>query len=149
VTSSGIRAAGTFILGGIGETPEDLAATIDFACSLDLVFAQFNPLAVYPGTLLFRQAYGETRDWLSLCLDDELAPFGDILWRSPQVSIEQIAHMLHGAYNSFYSEERLKRVLERTPPEEHSALKASYQRLRDSRARSWATLSSPQGAPAC
>src|SRR5688500_15660401 len=36
VSSAGIRAAGTFIIGGAGEKLEDLTTTVDFAVSLDL-----------------------------------------------------------------------------------------------------------------
>src|SRR6266496_888690 len=148
VRSAGIRAAGTFILGGIDEVPDDLHSTVEFACELDLDFAQFNPLAVYPGTLLFQQLYPETENWLSLCLDSALAPFGDILWRSADVPIEEIARALHFAYESFYSDSRLERAVERSPLDEHQMIRESYWRLRNSRALSWTGLATAE-VPTC
>jgi len=148
VKSAGIRAAGTFILGGIGEVPDDLYTTIEFACSLDLDFAQFNPLAVYPGTFLFRQLYPEIEDWLPLCLDGTVAPFGDILWRSDDVPTDEIARALHFAYESFYSDARLERSVGRSPHGEHEMIGDSYRRLRSSRALSWTGLTTSQ-VPAC
>jgi len=148
IKASGIRAAGTFILGGIGEVPDDMHSTIAFACGLDLDFAQFNPLAVYPGTLLFRQLYPETADWLPLCLDDELAPFGDILWRSHDVSLNEIATSLHSAYERFYSSDRLGQAISTSPETEHQMIRDSYQKLRTSRALSWHGMTSTQ-APTC
>ena len=43
LNAAGIRAAGTFIIGGIGEVPADASAVGDYAASLALDFAQFNP----------------------------------------------------------------------------------------------------------
>lgn len=149
VKSSGIRAAGTFILGGIGEVLDDLYSTIDFACTLDLDFAQFNPLAVYPGTLLFRQLYGDGTDWLPLCLDEATAPFGDILWSSAEISLEDIAKALHSAYASFYSQSRLQSVLTGAPSDERTGLAESYARLRSSRANSWNALADSGVGSAC
>ena len=148
VKSSGIRAAGTFILGGIGELPDDLQSTVEFACGLDLDFAQFNPLAVYPGTLLFQQLYPDTEDWLSLCLDGSIAPFGDILWRSVDVPLREIADALHFAYESFYSDDRLERAVQKSPREEHQMIRESYWRLRNSRALSWSGMTTAQ-VPTC
>jgi hypothetical protein len=148
VKSSGIRAAGTFILGGIGEVPDDLLSTIEFACGLDLDFAQFNPLAVYPGTLLFQQLYPDIEDWLPLCLDSTLAPFGDILWRSVEVPLEEIAGSLHFAYESFYSDDRLERTVQKSPSKEGQMIRDSYWRLRNSRALSWSGMTTAQ-VPTC
>ena len=77
LATAGIRTAGCFILGGPGETTSDLEETIGFAQSLPLTFAQFNPLALYPGTRLFEEfGVGEPGDWLKHCLDIELAQWG-------------------------------------------------------------------------
>jgi radical SAM superfamily enzyme YgiQ (UPF0313 family) len=148
VKAAAIRAAGTFILGGIGEFVDDLYTTINFACSLDLDFAQFNPLAVYPGTFLFKQLFPETEDWLPLCIDSALAPFGDILWRSEDVPIDEIVRALHFAYESFYSDKRLEQAIMRSPIDEREMIRESYIRLRNSRALSWTGLTSSQ-VPTC
>lgn len=145
VVAAGIRAAGTFILGGPGESPDDLAATIDFAIGLDLDFAHFNPLALYPGTALFDQVH-PGGDWLAMCLNAELAPFGDILWRSGELPLQRILDAVGSAYERFYSKERLARVVVRVPEHEREAIKDAYVQLRRERARSWQEAEvSPEG----
>lgn len=136
LVQAGIRVAGTFILGGPGETREDIELTVAFATSLDLDLAHFNPLALYPGTALYEQAFPEA-DWLGLCLDDELAPFGDILWRSPELPIEAILESVKVAYEQFYTPERLARVTGRLPESERGAVSEAYARLRTERPHSW------------
>jgi len=51
----GIRLAGTFVLGGLGETEATIAAIIEFPIALGLDFARFYPLAIYPETPLFER----------------------------------------------------------------------------------------------
>ncbi len=48
-----IRVAGFFMFGLLGDTPETMQKTIDFAKDLDLDIAVFNILAPYPGTRLW------------------------------------------------------------------------------------------------
>lgn len=132
----GVRAAGTFILGGVGESPDDLLSIIEFACSLPLDFAHFNPLAIYPGTQLFNQVFGMGTPWLALCLDKHLAPRGDLLWRSESVPVELIRESVLLAYERFYSDVRLGDVLRRAPVTEHIAIEDGYALLARSRAES-------------
>lgn len=136
VVAAGIRAAGTFILGGPGEQPEDLDRTIDFASELELDFAHFNPLALYPGTALFAEVYPDG-EWLQRCIDSELAPFGDILWRSDQLPLDRILQRVSAAYSQFYSEARLQRLLARVPKDEREAVNRAYSTLRTERSKSW------------
>jgi radical SAM superfamily enzyme YgiQ (UPF0313 family) len=49
-----IRVAGFFMFGLLGDTPETMQQTIDFAKELDLDIAVFNILAPYPGTRLWQ-----------------------------------------------------------------------------------------------
>ena len=146
LVSSGIRAAGTFILGGDGETVDDLAATAEFACSLDLDFAHFNPLAVYPGTQLYSESMSQSTHWIEYCLDEELAPFGDILWRSPDLSLSSIIKGVDQAYSTFYATERLAKVLSRAPESERGELRESYRILAHERAHSWDTDTDPSAS---
>src|SRR5258708_1422999 len=145
VSSFGIRAAATFILGGPGETIADLRETVAFAESLSLDFAHFNPLALYPGTTLFAEIFGQSRtqDWLDLCLDPELAPHGDILWADPRLPIDLILACISDAYRSFYSESRLREVLSRLPLAEHDTVRGAYALLADHRPTSWPILAPP------
>lgn len=132
--SAKIRTAGTFILGGIGEGADDLDSVGDYANGLKLDFAHFNPLAIYPGTALFDQVFGEGADWLHLCLDREHAPRGDILWRSETVSLEQVATAATRAYRRFYTDDRLRDVLSRTPEPEHESIRIAFRDLAETRA---------------
>lgn len=137
LVGSGFRAAGTFILGGPDEQPEDIEATIDFALSLPLDFAHFNPMAVYPGTALFQQMFNSNTDWLPLCLDAEMAPLGDILWRSESTSLNTILAAVEDAYSRFYNQARLERTLARVPELERETVRETYGVLLKDRARSW------------
>jgi radical SAM superfamily enzyme len=137
LSNSDLRVAGTFIIGGPDETPEDVEATIDFALSLPLNFAHFNPMAVYPGTLLFEQMFNRDTDWLALCLDEDVAPCGDILWRSEEMPLSRILESVEQAYRRFYTTERLGRTLERLPENEKETVQHSYDVLSNDRAQSW------------
>jgi anaerobic magnesium-protoporphyrin IX monomethyl ester cyclase len=137
VVSAGIRAAGTFILGGPGETGDDLASTVEFAEQLDLDFAHFNPLAVYPGTAIFAEVFGPAADWAVLCRDPEWAPFGDILWRDRTLGLAEILDAVRRAYTVFYADRRLARVLKRVPSSEHELVGQSFRGLGLERGHSW------------
>ena len=139
VSSFGMRAAATFILGGPDETIADVRETISFAQSLPLDFAHFNPLALYPGTTLFTEVFGRSRtdDWLDLCLDRASAPNGDILWSDPGLPIEMILSCIAEAYRGFYSEDRLALVISRLPLGERDLVRRAYALLANHRAESW------------
>jgi anaerobic magnesium-protoporphyrin IX monomethyl ester cyclase len=147
VVRSGIRAAGTFILGGPDEGPDDLEATIDFATALDLDFAHFNPLALYPGTSLFDQVYPDA-EWLALCRDPDLAPFGDILWRSDDLPLERVIEAVDLAYDRFYSTSRLVNAVGRALESERHGVAVAYERLSRERATSWRQPPKSEGAAA-
>jgi radical SAM superfamily enzyme YgiQ (UPF0313 family) len=138
--SAGVRSAGTFILGGHGETLEDVLETIHFAVTLPLTFAHFNPLALYPGTQLFTETYGDlpADSWLRFCLDPDLAPRGDILWRSNDLPLPLILERIAEAYRLFYAEHRLVKVLlANREPAARNMITAAYGLLREDRALSW------------
>jgi len=139
LSDTGIRTAGTFIVGGPGETMDDLRHSLGFAQSLPLDFAQFNPLAVYPGTYLFTQVFGAdaAKNWLPLCLNRELAPWGDILWRSAELPLSLILGEIRAAYSQFYTQDRLDRVCERMPDLDRASLTAAYRMLANERAPDW------------
>lgn len=143
LAAAGIRSAGSFILGGPGETVADMEETIGFADSLPLTFAQFNPLALYPGTRLFfdELGTGELGYWLKHCLDTELAPMGDILWRSAAVPLDRILETVQQGYKAFYTENRLRTVASRLPATEQGPLADSYHRLANDRPLSWTNVS--------
>lgn len=139
LASTPIRGVGTFILGGPSEQKDDVEATIDFALSLPLDLAHFNPLAIYPGTTLYSQIFGDTDhgSWLDLCLNPEIAPLGDILWRTRELPLDTILDSVAKAYRGFYTEQRLQGVLAKVPSVEKQVIRESYKILVDDRARSW------------
>jgi hypothetical protein len=139
VIAVGIRAAGTFILGGPGEVPADLQATIDFAVSLPLTFAHFGPLAVHPGTTLYDEVFGlgGPGTWLQLCLNPEYAPAGDILWRSEELPLLATQLAMDQAYRRFYTSDRLTRVLAAAPEHERSGIATAYELLAKGRSQSY------------
>lgn len=148
VAALGLRVAGTFIIGGPDETLEEIENTIQFAIALPLDFAQFNPMAVYPGTQLFKQRYGDISDWLHLCLDPDLAPLGDILWSTEETPLAAILETVRDAYSRFYTPNRLERTVVRLPEDERSSIIHTYDVLLNDRARSWTIEPIRQAAPA-
>lgn len=71
---------------------------------------------------------------LPLCLNESLAPRGDLLWRSLDVTLQLIHDATVIAYEQFYTPERLLKVLSRLPLNEHEAIKQGYALLASSRA---------------
>lgn len=136
---TGIRAAGTFIIGGIGEGKDHIQKTIQFAVSLPLDFAQFNPLAIYPGTALYDEVFGCPLgdSWLDHCLNPVLAPIGDILWRSNDTPLEHIIDAIARAYTEFYSADRKNRVLNKVSLAERASIAEAFHLLANERALSW------------
>lgn len=69
----GVETMGSFMIGNIGETPETIRETINFAKKLDLDTVSFFVTMPYPGTDLYRQAVQEgllTNDinWEDYCV---------------------------------------------------------------------------------
>jgi anaerobic magnesium-protoporphyrin IX monomethyl ester cyclase len=145
----GIRSVGTFIIGGPGErTHADLRTTIEFACSLDLDFAHFNPMAVYPGTALFEQLYPTHPAWLELCLSPDLAPFGDLLWQTEEIKLSDVLAVVDAGYREFYTDQRLNRATRTANAAERAGIRAAYEQLRTERSSSWRRAASPEEVPA-
>lgn len=53
----GIRSWGSFIIGGLDETKENIRETVEYAKMLDVDIAEFSILTPFPGTALFQQAH--------------------------------------------------------------------------------------------
>lgn len=101
-----LRLAGTFILGGPEETADTIAATLDFAMTLELDYAHFYPLAVYPGTPFFTDVYSSERDptaWAQAMLADETNYWGEILYETPAIPEWRLLEHVHHAYDVFYT----------------------------------------------
>lgn len=96
-----LRLAGTFILGGPGETYEEAIQTIDFSTTLGLIFAHFSPLEVYPGTELYREKFGDDmKVWLEKVLEEQTF-VGSIIYEDLPDRNDLIDLLCRG-YKGFY-----------------------------------------------
>lgn len=104
---SKIKIAGTFILGGKNETIEDIKQIIDDSTKMNLDFAHYNPLFVYPGTPIYHECFENERDWVKCVLEDDW-PWGEIVYQSSYVNREQLLELIRLAYEKFYAETNYK-----------------------------------------
>jgi len=108
-----MRLAGTFILGGPGETPQSTVETIDFARSLPLTFAHFSPLELYPNTELYRDVFGANdRIWYDLIMNDD-SSWGEIIFESDALPKDRLFSLVNQAYGNFYDDPNWRRRAER------------------------------------
>ncbi len=99
---SGISISATFILGGKDETEDDIIDLINKSKKLDLDFAHYNPLFIYPGTPLYNTIFSDEKEWVRLIIDDPL-PWGEIVYENTFVSKERLLELVDFAYAEFYS----------------------------------------------
>lgn len=96
-----LRLTGTFILGGPGETYEEAVETIDFSKRLNLLFAHFYPLEIYPGTRLYQQEFGsDMRVWLERIIHEPL--FVGSLVYEDCLDKDDLIELIRHAYRTFY-----------------------------------------------
>lgn len=98
----GITIFGSIIIGNLGETKEDVKATIKFAEDLDIDIMQFTPLTPYPSTELYQQAL--QNGWIS---DEDFEDFSRWnlvrpIMRTPDLSTQEIYQLVQDAYLDFY-----------------------------------------------
>lgn len=94
---NGIEVFGSYILGHLNETAEDVERTIDMAVALDTNIAQFSILTPYPGTPL----YEEVKDQIFI----KRWKFYDALhlvFRHPRINRHWLQFLLIKAYIRFY-----------------------------------------------
>lgn len=95
----GFQIAGHFVLGLPGETPQTLRKTYDFACSLDLDYAQFYCASPWPGSEFFKMA--KTEGWLASDNWDDFEQDQSVT-NYPNLSAEQITRFRNSAARRFY-----------------------------------------------
>lgn len=95
----GITIFGSIIIGNLGETREDVLATIKFAEDLDIDIMQFTPLTPYPATELFTQA--KANDWIT---DYDFTNWNLVypIMRTPDLTTDEIYELVQEAYDEFY-----------------------------------------------
>ena len=98
-----LRLTSTFILGGPYEDHDSVMKTIELANELDLLFAHFYPLELYPGTDMYNMYFPNQSpiDWYQRIIADDL-PWGELLYESPQFTRKEILSLVSEAYISFY-----------------------------------------------
>nr|MDO8087478.1 radical SAM protein [Candidatus Sigynarchaeum springense] len=96
---NGVAVLGAFIIGNIGETYDDVLATIKYANELSIDIAQFTALTPLPKTKLWEEAnkngWIEDHDWTHY-------DFTQVVMHTPQLTRKQIAELVHKAYHDFY-----------------------------------------------
>ena len=100
---SKIKIAGTFILGGVGETKASIEEMIEESTKMNLDFAHYNPLFIYPGTPIYREYFQNKEDWVKYILEDR-DPWGEIVYENKYVNKEQLLELVKKAYEKFYSD---------------------------------------------
>ncbi|MCX5771530.1 MAG: radical SAM protein, partial [Candidatus Hydrogenedentes bacterium] len=97
---SGLEVGGYFMLGNVGETADDMEATIKFALQLDLDYAQFSIATPYPGTEMFEQVRRGGR--LLIRSWEELATYGAAVFEMDQIDPAFVGRMFRKAIRRFY-----------------------------------------------
>lgn len=100
-----LRIAGTFIIGGPGETPAEARQTIQHATDLKLDWAIFNPWQVYPGTPIYEQAVADDaapRSWWDAITLPKGWPMGEMVYTSPMFPADEVMRLVAIANRQFY-----------------------------------------------
>ncbi|WP_373484482.1 radical SAM protein [Acetobacterium sp.] len=105
---SNIHISGTFILGGGDENVSDIMKIIDDSTNLNLDFAHYNPLFVYPGTPIYNMVFSNKEDWVSYILEDSL-PWGEVVYENKYVNKDELLELVEHAYNKFYAKSKYRK----------------------------------------
>jgi radical SAM superfamily enzyme YgiQ (UPF0313 family) len=99
VNRAGIAVDGHFILGYPGENEEDMQATVDYAASLPLTFANFYMATPFPGSPLYesyiKQANGGQASWDHISQDQ-------YVFTENGLTQELVQRYITKAYRKFY-----------------------------------------------
>lgn len=101
--SIGICLSATFILGGKDEKEEDVKNIVEYAKSLPLEYAHFNPLFIYPGTPLYDEVYSTPVKWADDVLSSQL-PWGEIVYENEYLKTHDLLELIDYAYAEFYKD---------------------------------------------
>ena len=97
-----IKVAGTFILGGGNETESDIKSMIKNSKNMNLDYAHYNPLFIYPGTRIYETVFHNEREWVDHILRDKF-PWGEIIYENEHISGEELLDLVDYAYTYFYA----------------------------------------------
>ncbi len=98
-----LRLTGTFIFGGPYETENTIRNTIEYSTKLNLLYAHFYPLEIYPGTPLYDIYVDNKKNifWYEEILQSD-KPWGEIIYESKELPINKLFNFINLAYKSFY-----------------------------------------------
>jgi radical SAM superfamily enzyme YgiQ (UPF0313 family) len=97
---AGLEVGGYFMIGNLGETYEDMDATIDFALELDPDLAQFTIATPYPGTKMYEQVVSGGEMLISSW--EQLASYGTSIFRMEHLEPESVGAKYRKAIRRFY-----------------------------------------------
>ena len=99
--AAGLETIGFFIIGLPGDTRETMQRTIQFACELDPLIANFSMMTPYPGTKVYeivkRQGRMLVKDWEDYVFFD-----GKARYELGDLSAELMTEMWKKSYRQFY-----------------------------------------------
>lgn len=96
---NGIFIFGSFIIGNIGETREDILRTLQLIKELQIDFTMCGPLTPYPGTTLWEE--GVVNGWVDKDYD-WATRMDNPLIRTPTLSADEIEDLFHYSYEYLY-----------------------------------------------
>ena len=100
--NSRIKVAGTFILGGKYATEQTIKKVIDDSINMELDYAHYSPLFVYPGTPIYKEYFkNDERAWVNFILEDDW-PWGEIVYENEYLDREKLIGLVEFAYKTFY-----------------------------------------------
>lgn len=97
-----LRLNGTFIISGPNSSGERINELIRFSKELNLMFAHFNPLFLYPGTVLYDKIFpNQPKYWYEVIRENEDF-HGDVLYEDENLNRANISYYISKAYSEFY-----------------------------------------------
>ncbi|MGD8597556.1 MAG: radical SAM protein, partial [Anaerolineae bacterium] len=97
----GLETIGFFIIGLPGETEATMDETIQFACELDPVVANFSIATPFPGTEMYKTVKAQGR-MLAKTWDDFVFFEGKARFEMPELPAEVVERKWKEAYRRFY-----------------------------------------------
>jgi len=103
---NGILVFGSFIIGNIGETKEDIRKTFKLMKDLDIDFIMTMPLTPFPGTKLFEEAI--ENGWIdkNFKWEDRKSGQSGAFMPTPDLTVDEIQGLLLESYGSFYKDKK-------------------------------------------
>jgi len=100
-----LKINGTFILTSTNSSINSIDDIIYYSKNLNLLFAHFNPLFLYPGTNLYDSVFpDQPKRWFEMILSKEDF-YGEILYKNNNFNDNEIINQVSKAYKCFYDKD--------------------------------------------